>query len=43
MVEVMTGDEKKMTRLAELMVTDTDKAVKAAEAFVTAELKKKQA
>jgi heterodisulfide reductase subunit B len=39
---VVSGDEKKTARLAELMITDKDKAAKAAEAFVTGELKKRQ-
>jgi len=42
LLEVIAGDEKKIGKLARLMVTDKDKAIKAAEAFVTGELKKRE-
>jgi len=39
---VVAADEKKALKMAELMITDMDKAVKAAQAFVTGELKKRE-
>lgn len=42
LAEIVQGDEKKLQKIAELLATDNDKAVKAAEAYVTGELKKRE-
>ena len=42
LVEIVQGDDKKIQKLAELLATDNGKAVKAAEAYVTGELKKRE-
>lgn len=42
LTEIISSDEKKRQKLAELMATDNDKAVKAAQAYVTGEMKKRE-
>ncbi|MGI6412730.1 MAG: disulfide reductase [Syntrophomonadaceae bacterium] len=41
LVQLINEDEKKLARLAEAMVSDRDKAVKVANAYITGELKKR--
>lgn len=42
LTEIIQADPKKMQKLAELLATDNDKAIKAAQAYVTGELKKRE-